>query len=105
VSDVGAETGVLCRALYTIRGLPGYTEARDRRGPCFKEAAVPNYLLRPGTTPGVALYTCCEDELPCRAELLALLEKTKRNSPQGQQVRPSLGSSGDTGAGPEITRG
>ena len=48
---------------------------------------MPNYLLRPGTTPGVALYTCCEDELLCRAELLVLLEKTNRNSPQGQQVR------------------
>jgi len=48
---------------------------------------VPNYLLRPGTTPGVALYTCCEDELLCRAELLVLLEKTNRNSRQGQQVR------------------
>ena len=47
---------------------------------------MPNYLLRPGTTPGVALYTCCEDELLCRAELLALLEKTNRNSPQDQQV-------------------
>ena len=48
---------------------------------------MPAYLLRPGTTPGVALYTRCEDELLCRAELLVLLEKTNRNSPQDQQVR------------------
>jgi hypothetical protein len=61
----------------------------------------------------VALYTCCEDELLCRAELLALLEKTTRNSPQDQQVSgyyyvdPTYtipGSSGATGEGPEITR-
>ena len=47
---------------------------------------MPAYLLRPGTTPGVALYTCCEDELLCRAELLALLEKASLNSSQDQQV-------------------
>ena len=48
---------------------------------------MPAYLLRPGRTPGVALYACCEDELLCRAELLALLEKTNRNSTLDQQVR------------------
>ncbi|HLF05521.1 MAG TPA: hypothetical protein VI855_09930 [Dehalococcoidia bacterium] len=47
---------------------------------------MPAYLLRPGTTPGIALYTRCEDELLCRAELLSLLEKTSRDAPQDQQV-------------------
>jgi hypothetical protein len=51
-----------------------------------KEAAVPAYLLRPGTTPGIALYTRCEDDLLCRAELLTLLEKTSQSSSQDQQV-------------------
>ena len=47
---------------------------------------MPAYLLRPGTTPGVALYTRCEDELLCRAELLALLEQASRNSTNDRQV-------------------
>lgn len=33
------------------------------------------YLLREGAGKGVALYTRCEDELLCKAELLLLLEK------------------------------
>lgn len=35
---------------------------------------MPSYILREGVTPGVAIYTRCEDELLCRAELLLTLD-------------------------------
>ena len=34
------------------------------------------YLMRPGTKPGIALYSSCEDVLLCQAELMVLLGKT-----------------------------
>lgn len=40
---------------------------------------MPAYIMRPGERPGVALYTRCEDELLCRAELLLLLERAKQD--------------------------
>jgi hypothetical protein len=40
---------------------------------------MPAYILWSGKHPGMALYTRCEDELLCRAELLLLLETTKQD--------------------------
>lgn len=34
---------------------------------------MPSYVMRDGTMPAVGIYTRCEDELLCRAELLRLL--------------------------------
>jgi hypothetical protein len=47
---------------------------------------MPAYILRPGKTPGVALYTRSEDELLCRAEMLLLLERAEKEHSRDQQI-------------------
>ena len=43
-------------------------------------------MLRPEKKPGIALYTRCEDELLCGAELLVLLERVKQDRPEEQMI-------------------
>jgi hypothetical protein len=47
---------------------------------------MPAHILRPGKPSRIVLYTRCEDELLCRAELLLLLEATKNSQPVDQMI-------------------
>ncbi len=40
---------------------------------------VPAYILRAGKTPAIVLYSSCEDELLCRAELVLFLEMAEHD--------------------------
>ena len=42
---------------------------------------MPRYIMREGTMPAVAIYTRCEDELLCRAEVLRLLGQVPLKRP------------------------
>ena len=42
---------------------------------------MPAHVLRPGKKPGVALYTCCEDQPLCRAALWLLMVRAEQDRP------------------------
>lgn len=52
---------------------------------------MPKYLLRPGTLPGIPLWSRCEDELLCRAELVQKLLKLVGKVPGEDEEKAVFG--------------